>query len=108
MPHLCLQPRRRPGQLHIALIGPLDRQTAQGFAEQVSTLMYDSAPAPPTELALDLRCCTAIDTAGANALRGLREEVERHDVVLRIENVPPFIDDAMCRVVASPARSTET
>jgi len=94
MASLCLEPARSPGVLRVAVIGPVDRQTADSFARSISTFVH--APgAATTQLVLDLRCCTAMDAEGAAALARIRTTVEEQGGGLELEGVPPLIEHVL-------------
>jgi anti-anti-sigma regulatory factor len=104
MPSLYLSTARRPGTLHIAVIGPLTRQTAATFTERMSALVHLCDP-DTRSLVVDLRCCTALDAEGAGALAALRAAVEDLGGALLLERVPPLIEPVVLDIEQRDAGS---
>ena len=94
MPALCLQPVRSHGALRVALIGRLDRQTADSFSHTMSTLL-DSPGSSQTPAVLDLKCCTTIDAEGAAALNRVRALFGSQGRELQLEGIPPLIEHVL-------------
>src|SRR5262245_56439609 len=91
MSHLYLCPSGRPGMLRVSIIGRLDRQTADAFMASLSLLLRDCDPTPTT-VAVNLRCCTAVDADGHTALERMRDAVTDGGGTLRLEDVPPLLE----------------
>jgi anti-anti-sigma regulatory factor len=103
MPELCLHPRRRPDETVVSLIGPLDEHTAAGFCEQLSTALGHHELGSAS-VALDLRCCTALDAVGVAALVRVRDSLTERGAAVRITGMSPLMELAWMRWGVPPSR----
>jgi anti-anti-sigma regulatory factor len=107
MSHLYLCPSSGPGTLRVAVIGRLDRQTSDAFTASLSLMLRDYDPAPKTIL-VNLRCCTAMDADGLTALERMRDAMRDAGGTLRLEDVPPLLENLVSAASGQPLSSPES
>jgi anti-anti-sigma regulatory factor len=90
--------------LRVSLIGRLDRQTADAFMAGLSQILRDCDSTPVT-VAVNLRCCTAMDADGLTALQHIRDTVTDAGATLRLEDVPPLLEHLVRRTSGQPVSS---
>jgi anti-anti-sigma factor len=95
MTDLLLQIRPAADRTRVLVIGALDHRTARQFHQRLSALL--NAEGCPGVIILDLRCCTFADEEGLQALAATRVATRARGVELRLEALPPLIEDLICR-----------
>ena len=90
MSDLLLRTTQRAAHVRIFVIGALDARTAHAFQGRLGRAL--DAAAAPVQVAIDLRCCTFVDTTGLLTLAGARTAVQNRGGDLRLEAVPPLIE----------------
>jgi anti-anti-sigma factor len=91
MSDLLVRTTRRDDRVRIFVIGALDVRSAHDFQQRLGRVL-DAAAATPVQVAIDLRCCTYLDTAGLLALATARTTVQSRGGDLHLAAVPPLIE----------------
>ena len=94
MTRLLIRTQPSGAQTRLVIIGALDRQTAQGLYREVSCLLTEGATRC---LVVDLRCCTYVDDEGLRTLCQAQRTAAAAGKALRLQAVPPLIDDLLRR-----------
>jgi anti-anti-sigma regulatory factor len=90
---LLLRTRPGPDRMRVLVIGAVDHRTARQFREQMSRLITNEETRPL--LVIDLTCCTHADDHGMTALADARATAQAAGKEVRLEGVPPLIEDRM-------------
>ena len=93
MTELLLRTSPGPDRTRVLVIGALDQRTAHQFREQMSYLITAEDTRP--HVVIDLRCCTHADDHGIQALADARATAQAAGKEMRLEGVPPLIEDCM-------------
>jgi anti-anti-sigma regulatory factor len=93
--------------LRVSIIGRLDRQTADAFTASLSLMLRDCDPTPTT-VAVNLRCCTAMDADGLTSLERMRDAATDAGATLRLEDVPPLLEHLVRDTSGQPVSSPES
>ena len=91
MSDLLLRATRRADRVRVLVIGALDVRSAHEFQQRLGRVL-DGAATAGVRVAIDLRCCTYVDTAGLLALAAARTEVRSRGGDLHLVAVPPLIE----------------
>ena len=80
---------RHGERVTVSVIGPITHHTTSTLREHLRPLF---GLRPGTEVAVDLRCCTAVDTDGFLALDVARQSANTRGLSLFLVRVPPLIE----------------
>lgn len=85
-----------PGVVVIRLASPIFFANASATVDQVARIL-EEAPHPVRTLVCDFEAVTAIDVTGGNALRTLREDLDRRDVTVFVSRLRPSLQQRLER-----------